>query len=104
MIADYDNKYEFNKFYLIDIKKGKKETITSNQSISIDSYVQGSYKNDIYLFDKNNKIQYQINIKTKSFSLILTCLLFIQIRNIFLTFSFNFANINLLLKTFTISL
>ena len=66
LIADYDNKYEFNKFYLIDIKKGKKETITSNQSISIDSYVQGSYKNDIYLFDKNNKIQYQINIKTKS--------------------------------------
>lgn len=66
LIADYNNKYEFHKFYIIDIISGDKSTITSNEAISLDSYIQGSYGENIYLFDKSNKVQYEINVKNKT--------------------------------------
>lgn len=66
LIADYNNQYEFHKFYLINIVNGDKTIIESNQAISFDSYIQGNYEDSTYLFDKNNKVQYEINIKNKT--------------------------------------
>ena len=66
IFADYDEKNEFNKFYLFNTKKNKFETIKLKDSISFDSYFQGVYKNKIYLFDRNNSIQYSINLKKKN--------------------------------------
>jgi hypothetical protein len=34
--------------------------------MSFDSYFEGVYKDNIYLFDKNNLIQYKINLKKKT--------------------------------------
>ena len=66
IFADYDEKNEFKKFYLFNTKNNKFETIKLKDSISFDSYFQGVYKNKIYLFDRNNSVQYSINLKKKN--------------------------------------
>lgn len=66
LIADYNNKYDFHKLYLINILNGNKTEIISNNPISLDSYIQGSYKNYVYLYDRSNEKQYKINIENKS--------------------------------------
>ena len=66
IFADYDEKNEFKKFYLFNVKKNKFETLKLKDSISFDSYFQGVYKNKIYLFDRNNSIQYSIDLKKKT--------------------------------------
>lgn len=60
LIADYDSKYNFNKFYIINVLKGTKEEFKIKDEISFDSYILGSYKESIYLVDKKNKIEYEI--------------------------------------------
>lgn len=67
--ADYNQEYNFHEFNLINITNGKKTKIISNDSLSLDSYMQGSIENDVYLFDKSEKKQYRINIKNKTVSL-----------------------------------
>lgn len=63
--ADYDEKYEFHKFKIVNIENNKIDEIISDYAISFDSYIQGIVDNEIYLFDKMNKMQYKINIKNK---------------------------------------
>ena len=65
VVADYNSKYRFNKFLIVDLTNNKVSEIGSSQDISFDSYIQGTNKNSIYLFDKDNKKQYEINLKTK---------------------------------------
>lgn len=67
--ADYNQEYNFHEFKLINITNGKKTKIISNDSLSLDSYMQGSIENDVYLLDKSEKKQYRINIKNKTVSL-----------------------------------
>ncbi len=61
VIANYDNKYNIDKFYVIN-KKDKVKTFKVKYDISFDSYFLGAYKNNLYLFDKKNKKEYVINI------------------------------------------
>lgn len=65
LVADYDETYEFNKFYLIDLLKKETETIESKHKISLNSYIQGVVGNSVYLIDIDNKKQYEIDIKSK---------------------------------------
>ena len=65
LVADYNENYEFNKFYLIDFLKKETETIESKHKISINSYIQGVVGNSVYLIDIDNKKQYEIDIKSK---------------------------------------
>ncbi|MEG0826638.1 MAG: hypothetical protein RR404_04130, partial [Bacilli bacterium] len=60
VIADYNKKYEFSDFYVVNILTGKKEIIKTNYKISFDTIVQGEYDNSLYIYDKENKKQYQI--------------------------------------------
>ena len=66
VVSNYDEKYDFHNLYVIDITNYDKETLVSNDAISFDSYIQGIHDNKIYLFDNNNLIQYEINIKRNS--------------------------------------
>lgn len=61
--ADYDKNYEFSNFYLVNQKNNKVKTLKSNYKISFDAYVQGIVDNSLYIFDIDNKIQYEINCK-----------------------------------------
>lgn len=65
-IIDYNNKYESNEFILIDLKTTKKTIIGSNNKIKYDAYIQGTLNNAVYLFDKDSKSQYQIDLKDET--------------------------------------
>lgn len=64
IVADYSQSYEFDKFYVINIKKGTIKELKDYYKISFDSYIQGIIDDSIYIFDKDNKSQYEIDCKT----------------------------------------
>lgn len=66
LVADYNHDYEFNRFYLFDLVRLKTYTITSDEKISSDSYIQGVVGNNVYIFDKDHKIQYEINTSKRT--------------------------------------
>ena len=68
MIADYDQKRTFNKFYLFNTKDKSVEEFKFEYSISFDSYFMGDYDGLIYLFDKKNSVQYKINLDKQKIS------------------------------------
>ncbi len=61
IVADYNQKYYFEKLYRIDIKNGAVKEIKLNRKVYFDAYILGTYKNNIYLFDNNKDIEYIIN-------------------------------------------
>ena len=68
--ADYESNYTFNKFYTLKLDSKNVETIKSNYDISFDSYVQGIIDNSMYVFDKDSKVQYEVNIKSKTVTIV----------------------------------
>ena len=65
IFADYDSERTFNKFYIFNRNDEKVEKIETEFDISFDSYFLGSVKNRVYLFDKKNNKEYEINLKKK---------------------------------------
>ena len=63
LIADYDQKYNYNKLIKINLENNKKEELKLGYDISFDSTIIGNYKKYIYIVDKKNKKEYEINIK-----------------------------------------
>lgn len=64
--ADYDQDYNFRKFNVVDLVRLDNNTITSDYKISFDSYVQGIVDNKLYIYDYDNKTQYEINIEKET--------------------------------------
>lgn len=65
IVADYNEKYEFHEFSVINLSNQKVTKIVSNQAISLDSYIQGVVDNAVYLLDRTNKKQYKIHLSDK---------------------------------------
>ena len=65
IIPNYNQKYDYNQLYIIDMKTGKVKTKDIKQKISKDSYINGIINNEIYLFDKDELKQYKISKKGK---------------------------------------
>ncbi len=65
IVADYNEKYEFHEFSVINLSNQRVTKIISNQAISLDSYMQGILDNAIYLLDRTNKKQYKIDLSNK---------------------------------------
>lgn len=59
-IPDYEQKYNFNKAYVIDLETLKVEEWKLKYEISFDSYILGTNDKSIYLIDKKNKIEYEL--------------------------------------------
>ncbi len=70
IIANYNSLYEFNEFILINLKNNEKIYIKSNYDISFDSYIQGIIGSKLYLFDRDNLCQYEIDVNKKTIKLI----------------------------------
>ena len=70
IIADYENKFVFNYFYIVDLNTGKISKLQVKNDISYDSYIQGVVDSKIYLYDKDNEIQYEIDIKEKKIKVV----------------------------------
>lgn len=66
LIPNYDQKYDYNELYRIDMKKNKVKKIKLKKEISKDSFINGVIDNELYIFDKDELIQYKINPKKKS--------------------------------------
>ena len=65
VVADYDQKYNFNKFKLINLKNNKVSEFKFKEDISFDSRILGVHKNNFYILDEKNEIEYEVNIKKK---------------------------------------
>ena len=63
VIANYDEKYNFSKFYVIDTIKDKVRELKLEEEISYNSYFLGTYANQLYLMDRKNRVEYEINPK-----------------------------------------
>lgn len=63
VVADYNEKNSFNKINVINLVTLKSSTIVSDKAISLDSYIQGIVDHKLYLYDKDNNIQYEIDPK-----------------------------------------
>lgn len=62
VVADYNEKYQFDTFYLIDIHTGKVKETKLNRKFSLDSYILGINKDNIYLYDYKKEKEYRINL------------------------------------------
>lgn len=62
VIPDYNSKYTFNKFYIINTDNNKVTNFSFKYDIYYNSYFMGDYKNNIYLYDMQNHLEYKINI------------------------------------------
>ena len=69
IVADYTENYTFKIFHVINIINGNQIDIRSYDDISFDSYIEGAINDEIYLFDKDTKKQYKIDIKNESVDL-----------------------------------
>lgn len=72
LVANYNDKYAFSNFYLINIKNDRITEIKTNYQISFNSYIQGILDKMVYVVDKDNKKQYKIDIDNKTISDITT--------------------------------
>lgn len=68
LTADYNQKYSFNEFYLVNIKTGKKETIISHRSLNLEGYAMGGIQKKAYFFDKKEQEQYVVSLDKKKVS------------------------------------
>ncbi len=63
LIADYESKYVFHKFYVVNTKNNKVKELHLENELSFESYFLGATKKNAYLVDKKNKKEYEINPK-----------------------------------------
>ena len=61
VIPDYSKEHEFNEIEVVDLVSLDTKTIGSDHMISFDSYIQGVVDNKVYLYDKDNAVQYEID-------------------------------------------
>ncbi len=60
LLADYNEKYAFKKFLVLDTKTDKVHELELDNEIAFDSYFLGATKKKVYLIDRKNKIEYEI--------------------------------------------
>lgn len=70
VIPNYDLQYNYKELIVINLKTKSKESWKLNYDVSFESYVLGTYKDSIYLVDKKNKIEYELNIKKRTMDII----------------------------------
>lgn len=61
LIADYNENYIFNKFFLLNSSNNTYKEINLFQNLSIDGYFLGTFKNDVYLYDTKSQKEYKLN-------------------------------------------
>lgn len=70
MTADYTGVNDFSSFEVINLKTGDISKIVSSYSISYNSYILGTVENIVYMYDKDNRLEYEINLRNKAISIV----------------------------------
>ena len=60
VIPDYEQSYNFNRVYVINLNTLEKETWDLVYDISYNSYINGTHDKSIFITDKKNEIQYEL--------------------------------------------
>lgn len=68
---NYEEKHEYKSLNVIDMEKGKNKTISFKKAINYNSYYLGTYKKLIYLVDRKNKDEIELNVKKETVKSIL---------------------------------
>jgi hypothetical protein len=63
IFPDYDSSYYFQKLYIYNAEDNILNDINFDEEISYDSYFLGDLNDKVYLLDKKNKVEYEINLK-----------------------------------------
>ena len=66
VVADYSKQTKFNEFKVVDITNNKIKTISYDYDISLDSYILGVKDDKAYLFDRDAKKEYEIDVKKET--------------------------------------
>ena len=66
------NKPEFYDYLVYNIEKNKLDNITLGTPISVNSYYNGDYNDELYITDKSNLRQYKLNPGTRKVELVAT--------------------------------
>lgn len=61
VVADYNQKYKFNKMYLINSKNNETKEIELDKDIYFNSYILGTYKKSLYIYDLQKEKEYKVN-------------------------------------------
>ena len=70
IIPNYDEDYDYNTFYIYNMTNNKYKTIKLKEPISKDSYILGEVKDKLYIFDKDELKEYEINPKNKKVKIV----------------------------------
>ena len=70
IIADYERNYTFKYFYIVNLSTKEVKKLETKRDISYDSYIQGIVDNKLYIYDKDNENQYEINVINNEINLI----------------------------------
>lgn len=70
LVADYESEYSFSYFYLINLLNKEVVKLANEENISYDSYIQGIVDGKVYLYDKDNEAQYEINVYDRKINLV----------------------------------
>lgn len=70
VIANYNQLYDFDSFYVVDLKSKKTEKIKIKYKLSFNSEIVHKEDNAIYLYDKDNNKNYKFDFKTKNIVLL----------------------------------
>lgn len=67
ILPKYENKPEYTGMLIIDITKQETDTLYFDNSISTNIYINGVVDNKLYIFDKSNLVQYEIDPKKQTY-------------------------------------
>lgn len=68
IFANYNQKREFDSFYVFNYKKEKLQKWEIGYEIDFDAFFMGDVDGYIYLFDRKNAVQYKIDVINKDIS------------------------------------
>ncbi len=69
-VPNYDMKYHYNEFFLINLKNAYKNSVLTPEEISYDSYVNGVVDGKLYLTDRDSKTQYSFETKNRFYNVV----------------------------------
>jgi len=62
IVANYNEDFNFNQFIIYNFVNLRETRLIHHSKISFDSYVQGIVNNKLYIYDKENGRQYEIDV------------------------------------------
>ena len=70
IMPNYDQKYDYTEFLILDVTSQKLSTWEIDYEISNDSYILGVYDGKVYLVDRKYKVEYEINPAKKKIEIV----------------------------------